>query len=85
MTVKNKSDFSKRMDELSRKLSKVTEEVADESFKPTRTLNRDGARLPKRKYDKRNSQHGFGVSERVTLALKLDLDPWTLKRWKGKW
>lgn len=74
------SDFSNRMNALSKKMSKVTVESAKESFKPRETTT--FGYKHKRKYDKQYSQHAFGVSERVALAVKFDLDPWTLKRWK---
>ena len=76
------STFAKRMEELSSRMSKVTGEIGEESFKPTQTLKRNGARLPPSLHRGCYRQMAFGVSPRVALAEKFDLDPWTLKKWR---
>ncbi len=76
------SDFAKRMEELSRKMSNITSGIAEESFKPTQSLKRNGAKLPK-SHNRGYRQFAWGVSPRVALALRFDCDPWTLKKWKN--
>jgi hypothetical protein len=78
-----KSDFSKRMDKLSKSLAKTTSEIAEESFKPTQKFARNGARLPKRDCMKYERQYAFGVSPLLALAQKLNVDPWTLTEAKS--
>lgn len=74
-----KSDFAKRMEALSLKMSKITADIAEESFKP-RVTTQYGEKH-RRSYNRYNRQMAFGVSPRIALAVKFGCDPWTLKRW----
>lgn len=76
-----KTDWSKRAYNSSMEMAKCTAKIGEESFKPVPYVAKNGARL--RRVDTRwkARQYPFGVSPQIALAVKFDLNPWTLKRW----